>query len=462
MRPFSSEPPAASHPADPRPRAALESLGCRLNHSETEVIRQRLEQAGYRIVPWGEPADVMVVNSCTVTAEADATSRQALRKARRIQPTAQLAIVGCHAQLHATELAAEGLADLIVGNADKLSVVEQLQAASTSSDPALPSGPRVVRTPFSRQAFAFEFDPDALVSDDGGTRAHLKIQDGCDFMCSFCIIPKARGRARPRAFANLMAEAEALAERGAQEIVLTGVNLGTYDEDGLDLVQVIDRLDALPGVARLRISSIEPTTVMEGILERMAAPGHKLAPFLHLPLQSGSERVLSAMRRRYTAAQYEAFAERALAQVPDLCLGADVMAGFPGETDTEFGETFDLIGRLPFAYLHVFGYSPRPGTPAALMPEPIAPAVRDRRVAALRALSDAKRMEYHRRFLGRSADVLFEKPRRPDMAEGYTAHYVRVRVHTPDAAALRNRILPVKLLESGAHAVAGEIVATAF
>jgi threonylcarbamoyladenosine tRNA methylthiotransferase MtaB len=452
---------AAVSAPDPRPRAALESLGCRLNHAETELIRQGLERAGYRIVPWGEPADVMVLNSCTVTAEADATSRQTLRRARRVNPGARLAVVGCHAQLHAEALAAEGLADVIVGNGDKLAVVEQLKQpvadAPTGAAEGAPAAPRIVRAPLTRAPFTLDFDPAASRSADGGTRAHLKIQDGCDFMCTFCIIPKARGRARPRALDNLLAEARALAERGAREIVLTGVNLGTFAAEGCGLTEVVDRLDALPGLARVRISSIEPTTVDAGLLERMADPGHALAPFLHLPLQSGSDAVLTAMRRRYSAAQYAAFAERALAAVPDLCLGADVMAGFPGEDDAAFAETFGLIERLPFAYLHVFGYSPRPGTPAARM-APLPAPLRDRRVAALRALSEAKRLAFHRRFLGREVRVLFEKPRREDIAEGYTEHYVRVRAPAPGAALLRNRILPVRLIEAGAQSVAGEIV----
>ena len=452
-------PPATSsapsgHP-DLRPRAALHSLGCRLNHAETELIRQRLERAGYRIVPWGEPAEVLVLNSCTVTAEADATSRQALRRARRTHPDARLAVVGCHAQLHAEALANQGLADVIVGNGDKLAVVDHISAAPAAGTPA---APRIVLAPLARAAFALDFDPGSLRSEDGGTRAHLKIQDGCDFMCSFCIIPKARGRARPRSLDNLMAEAEALAERGAKEIVLTGVNLGTFEAQGVALPQVVDRLDALPGLARVRIGSIEPTTVDEGLLERMAAPGHKLAPFLHLPLQSGSDAILSAMRRRYTAAQYAAFAERALARVPDLCLGADVMAGFPGEDDSAFGDTFALVSGLPFAYLHVFGYSPRPGTAAARMPGAVPAPIRDRRVAALRTLGEAKRLAFHRRFLGRQVEVLFEKPRREGLAEGYTERFVRVQAPAPDAAALRNRILPVRLVEAGPHAAVGEIL----
>lgn len=425
-------------------RAALLSLGCRLNHAETQAIRGRLEAAGYEIVEWGGEADVMVLNSCTVTAQADAKSRHALRAARRENPAARLAVVGCYAQLNATRIAAQGLADVVVGNGDKLGVVELLDAAP-GTVPVIAAG-RIPRAPF-----AYEF----LAAGGGGTRAHVKVQDGCDFMCSFCVIPAARGRARARQLANVLAEAEALAASGAREIVLTGVNVGTYAESGATLLELMDRLSGLPGLERIRIGSIEPTTVPPGLLERMADAGHKLAPFLHLPLQSGSDAVLVAMRRRYTAAEYRRFAEDALAKVPGLCLGTDVMTGFPGEGDEEFGETFGFLERLPFAYFHVFPYSERHGTAAARMAGAVPVPTRQRRAAALRALSEAKQLAFHRRFIGQTLPVLFEQPRRPDLAEGYTANYIRVRVPHPHAAALRNRLLPVHLAEAGVEAVAG-------
>jgi threonylcarbamoyladenosine tRNA methylthiotransferase MtaB len=435
-------------PALPRKRAALHSLGCRLNHSETELIRRRLEQAGYEIVDWGAPAEVAVLNSCTVTAQADAGSRQALRAARRANPQARLAVVGCHAQLHAQALAAEGLADVIVGNADKLAVVGLL--AAPAGGPPRVAAPRIPRTPF-----AFD-QPQLAVSRDAGTRAHLKIQDGCDFVCAFCVIPRARGPARARKLDNLLEEAGALAAQGVREIVLTGVNLGTYAQDGAGLSGVVDRLNDLPGLARIRISSIEPTTVSPALLERMADPGHRLVPFLHLPLQSGSDAVLAAMRRRYTAAEFRAFAEAALAAVPDLCLGTDVLAGFPGEDAAAFGDTLALLEALPLAYCHVFPFSERAGTAAPLMAGAVPVPVRRRRAAALRALSEAKRLAFHRRFLGRSLPVLFEQPGTAGRAEGYTANFIRVQAPHADPAALRNRILPLRLTEAGADAVAGE------
>jgi threonylcarbamoyladenosine tRNA methylthiotransferase MtaB len=438
--------------ASERLRAALHTLGCRLNAAETDLLRRQLEGAGYEIVPWGEAAHLCVVNTCTVTAQADAKSRQALRAARRRNPEATLAATGCYAQRQPGSLAHKGLADLVLGNEEKLRLLAHLPAR----DAAETSAPRVVAPGLGRGAFRVPgFDAGQLITSDGDTRAHLKIQDGCDFMCTFCVIPAVRGRARPRALDDLRAEAEALAAAGFREVVLTGVNLGTYDDEGQRLVDVVDALAGIAGLARVRISSIEPTTVDAGLLERMADPAHRLVPFLHLPLQSGSAAVLAAMRRRYGPGEWRAFAERSLLRVPGLCLGTDVMVGFPGEDDTAFGETLALLEALPLAYCHVFPYSARAGTPAPRLPGAVPAPVKQRRAAALRALSESKRAAFHWRFLGRTLPVLFEQPRGPGMAQGYTENFIRVAVSAPDAAALRNRILPVRLIEAGPGRVAG-------
>ena len=432
-----------------KPRAAIHTLGCRLNLAESDLIRRQFEGAGYRVVPWGEAAEVTVVNTCTVTRQADAKSRQALRAARRNHPDTRVAATGCYAQLNARWLAEQGLADLVVGNGEKTSLVALLRDRPEA-------GGQVVAPPISPAPFAVPgFDAGEMITSDSGTRAHLKVQDGCDFMCAFCIIPMARGRARPREWDNLLAEARALAGGGVRELVLTGVNVGTYREGGRGLVGVVDALNELPGLARLRIGSIEPVTVEAGLLERMADPGHALTPFLHLPLQSGSARVLRAMGRRYGPGEYRAFAERALAAVPDLCLGTDVLSGFPGEDDEAFEETVSLLEGLPFAYFHVFPYSERPGTAAARRPGGVPVPVRKRRAALLRALSAEKQAAFHRRFAGRTLEVLFEQPKSEGLAQGYTANYIRVEAPAPDAGALRNRLLPVRLLEGGASRMAG-------
>ncbi len=429
--------------------AALTTLGCRLNHAETEAIRRSLEEEGFRIVPWGEQAELCVLNSCTVTAKADAKSRQALGAIRRSLPEATLALVGCYAQTQGERLKETGLADLIVGNQQKMELPRLLSAVEAGG------GPRVVRPPISRKPFhmAPRFDL------DGGTRAHLKIQDGCDFMCAFCIIPAARGRSRPRELDNLLDEARAMGEAGAREVVLTGVNIGTFDHEGKGILDVVDALRDLPGLMRIRISSIEPTTVPDGILERMADPGHPLTPFLHLPLQSASDRILEAMRRRYSIADYREAAQAALQKVPGLCLGTDVMVGFPGEDDRAFGETRDFLADLPFAFFHVFPFSRREGTPAARHENPVAEEKKAARARLLNRMSDEKRSAYHHSFEGRVLPVLFERSNADGMARGLTENYIRVEAPHPEPERLRNEVLPVRLLGDAGRCMRGEFAA---
>ncbi len=428
------------------------------------MLTSSLRAAGYAVVPWGEAADLLVLNSCTVTGVADAKGRQWLRSVRRRHPRARVAVVGCYAQTDGEALAAAGLADVVVGNGRKLALADILmeqqrerQSARQADPPdtsAAADAPLVLRAPIPRTAFTL----DHFAAPDAGTRGHLKVQDGCDFMCSFCIIPVARGRSRARTLDNLLAEAEALAAGGVQELVLTGVNLGTYAHEGRNLTDVVDALDGVAGVARLRISSIEPTTIDPGLLARMADPGHRLVPFLHLPLQSGAATMLAAMGRRYTPEDYRAFAEQALAQVPGLCLGTDVLVGFPGETDADFAETRALLAGLPVAYAHVFPYSPRPGTRATRLAEPVPPTVLKGRAAGLRELSDDLRRRFHLGQVGRVLPVLFERGRAADQAVGLTPNYIRVQVAHADPASLAGRMLPVRLLEAGTHVMAGTLV----
>ena len=397
------------------------------------MLRDRLQAAGYRTVSFGEEADFGIINTCTVTREADAKCRKAIRQFIQKNPQAFTAVIGCYSQMGAASIAEIPGVDLIVGNHDKFAVLDYLGQVKTER-------PVILRERISRNDFTHQFVGD-LPFDK---RANLKVQDGCDFLCSFCIIPFARGQARSRDWDNTLAEARAAAGRGIRELVLTGVNVGTYDNRGNSIVDLVDALNQIPGLLRVRISSIEPTTVPLALLDRMADPAHSLLPFLHLPLQSGSDKVLRLMRRKYAMGEYVEFVEEAARRVPGLCLGTDIMVGFTGETEEDFAETCRRFMELPFAYTHVFPFSEREGTLVLKRDEGWVPVEeRNRRCAHLRRLSSRKRHDYMGAHLGQSARVLLEDPR-DDGFPGYTENYIRVRVNNPGKD-IRNRLVKARL-----------------
>ncbi len=419
-----------------RPRAALHTLGCRLNQSETNLLAEKLTAAGYALVPFGAPAELAIVNTCTVTREADAKSRKLVRQFIRQNPHAYTAVIGCYAQIGAEALAdIEGI-DLIVGNQEKLNVLDYVAAGKNAT-------PLIVRDRFLRDDFTIDFAGEGTPLT---TRANLKVQDGCDFMCSFCVIPRARGRARSRALPNLLDEARSLVQRGARELVLTGVNIGTYAWEGHNILQVVEALAQVEGLARIRISSIEPTTIPTALFDWMADPAHPLVPHLHIPLQSGSDRTLSAMRRRDDRAAFIAFIEEAAARVPDLCIGTDVLVGFPGETKADFNDTERLLREAPVHYAHVFKYSARPGTASTRLADPVAPGVMAARSARLRKLSAEKTQAFRARFIGREVVVLIERAQNGHWC-GHTANYIPVAM--PGSANLRNTLQTVRLTRVG-------------
>lgn len=333
--------------------------------------------------------------------------------------------------------------DLIIGNQDKLSVLDYVIQGKNER-------PLILRERIDKKDFSISFAGEMPYNK----RANLKIQDGCDFMCSFCIIPFARGRARSRDFDNLLEEARSLAARGVRELILTGVNIGTYNSLGRDILPVIDELDAISGIDRIRISSIEPTTVPLEIFERMRDPGHALLPFLHLPLQSGSDKILRLMRRKYSVSEYTEFIQYAFRTVPGICIGTDLMAGFPGETEEDFEETCRLFLEQPLVYCHVFPYSERDGTPAARRTDSVPVPERNRRCARLRRLSAEKRHDFQARFLDRETEVLFEDPR-DGLWPGYTPNYIRVLCESPRN--LANRRARVRLARISADFVEGTV-----
>lgn len=425
-------------------RATVHTLGCRLNQSESQIIREKLEAAGYRYVSFGDTADLAVINTCTVTREADAKCRQAIRQFIRANPRAFTAVVGCYSQMGAKAIAEIPGVDLIIGNQDKLSVLDYVGDGKNER-------PVIVRDRIDRDDFSISFVGDQPLEK----RANLKIQDGCDFMCSFCIIPFARGRARSRDFNNLMEEAHNLVERGVRELVLTGVNIGTYDNQDFDIVRIVDHLDAIGGLLRIRISSIEPTTVPTALFERMADPEHSLLPYLHIPLQSGSDSILKLMRRKYTVSDFIKFINNAANRIPDLCVGTDILVGFPGEGEKAFEETCRVFLDNPFAYCHVFPYSEREGTMATRRPDTVPVPERNRRGASLRRLSAKRRHDFYESYLGRTMEVLFED-RRQGVWPGYTGNYIRVV--SESSVDLTNCLARVRLEKISADFVEGSIV----
>ena len=439
-------------------KVVFETLGCRLNHSESEILKRDLLQRGYQIAGEEDSADLCVVNTCTVTEQGDAKNRQLIRSLHRRHPKASIAVVGCYAQMDGNRISEIPGVRLVLGNEEKMNLPDHINGLKQEGRnqvliPGIKRGsfqaPIIPKTGNGKNldgsAIAWEFR----------TRASLKIQDGCDFMCSFCIIPFARGRSRYRDFNNLMEEARLLNEEGVKEIVLTGVNIGTYRDQGKNLLDIIDSLHRLEGPERIRISSIEPTTVPQGILERMNDSQHKLVPFLHLPLQSGSDQILQNMKRRYQSREFIQEIQQAVDQVEGICIGTDVMVGFPGETERQFNETRKLLEEHPFHYFHVFPFSPRPGTPANKMEDQVSPETIRDRAAVLRELSREKRKRANGNLIGTTQKVLFEA-RKPDGSQsGYTANYTRVTLQENPEQDHSNLILPVQITQLGDGMVYG-------
>ncbi len=426
-------------------RASVRTMGCRLNQSEGIALEGKLREAGYKVVPFGEPAELGVINTCTVTNEADAKSRNAIRRFSKKNPHATTVVVGCYSQISANEVAMVDGVDYVIGNHDKLNFLDYL-----SEDK--PDTPVVVRERIDREDFSIGLVGEAKFEQ----RANLKIQDGCDFMCSFCIIPFARGRARSREWEDLIKDARQMIDQGVRELVLTGVNLGTYQSAGRNFAGMIDGLSELTGLDRLRISSIEPTTIPEEIFGWMADPNHPLMPFLHVPMQSGCDRTLMRMKRRYHLQEMRDFFERAVHTVPDLCVGTDLMVGFPGESETDFEETCRTFIDGPYAYCHVFTYSERAGTPAAKSSEQIPMDERRRRSAHLRRLSASKKMDFHTSHKLREMRVLLENPKE-DSYFAYTDNYLKVRV-PENPMGLANHMARVRIGEAFPEYCMAELV----
>ncbi len=427
-------------------RASLHTLGCRLNQAETAIIANSLRQAGFQIVDFGEPSDVTVINTCTVTEQADAKCRQAVRKTLRKNPDTFVAVIGCYAQMAVDTISAIDGVDLIIGNEHKMNLVDFLDSGTKLEQPLVVHSPKI-----SREEFTIE----TVGLYDNATRANLKIQDGCNFVCSFCIIPTARGPARSRKPDDIIKEARALVEMGHRELVLTGVNIGTYAGEGKNFADVLDALENIDGLERIRISSIEPTTIAEQVIRKMAE-SDKLCNHLHIPIQSGDDGILKAMRRKYTVRDFTEFIEFAHDTVPGIGIGTDVMVGFPGEGREQFINTKKILGDLPISYFHVFTYSDRQGTSSVKMDNKVDPQEKKKRNRILIEQGKRKKTTFYRQHIGSRADVLFEQKDENGYWRGYTTNYMEVKMQSDED--LHNCVRCVQLEEIDGNYLIGRPV----
>ncbi len=396
-------------------KVAFHTLGCKLNFAETSTIARSFTEDSYERVSPDSKADIYVINTCTVTDAADRKCRQAVRKIIHRNPDAFIAVVGCYAQLRKEEAAAIEGVDLVLGTYEKFDLVSYIDNLDRRTAPEIHSCENIDTEGFM-----------ASWSAGDRTRSFLKVQDGCDYRCSYCTVPLARGKSRNPLISEVVEEARAIAASGVKEIVLTGVNVGDFGKStGETLEQLLRSLAGVRGLERLRLSSIEPDLVSDGIIDLIASE-KKLMPHIHMPLQSGSDRILGLMRRRYRRDVFRDRVMRIRDKMPGAGIGADVIVGFPGETEADFDETCRFLENLPVSYLHVFAFSPRPGTPAAELPGEVIKAEKERRSRKLIKLSESRRMLSMRNATGKIYDVLFEKRSADGMVAGLTGNYIRV------------------------------------
>jgi threonylcarbamoyladenosine tRNA methylthiotransferase MtaB len=406
---------------------AFHTLGCKLNYSETSSISKLLEDEGFEKKKFEEVADVYVINTCSVTDNADKECRHLVRRIQRQAPQSMVVITGCYAQLKPQEIASIPGVDLVLGAAEKFNIVSHLKELSKNDTAKICSCDIENVTGFH-----------SSYSGKGRTRSFLKVQDGCNYSCSFCTIPLARGKSRSDSIENVVKNVKQLAADGVKEVVLTGVNLGDFGNENENFFELIQQLDNVEGISRYRISSIEPNLLSNEIIQ-FVADSKKFMPHFHIPLQSGSNKVLGMMRRRYKRELYEEKVSLIKTFMPHCSIGVDVIVGFPAETDENFQETFDFLHSLNVSYLHVFTYSERDNTHAITL-SPIVPVhVRNERNKQLRNLSYMKSRHFYSQHEGQTRKVLFESGRDNGMMEGYTDNYIKVT--TPYREEWFNQIL---------------------
>jgi threonylcarbamoyladenosine tRNA methylthiotransferase MtaB len=417
-------------------KVAFYTLGCKLNFSETSTISRLFEDAGFAKVDFEEHPDVYVINTCSVTENADKKCKQLVKRAKKINPDSFVVIVGCYAQLKPTEIAAITGVNMVLGANEKFNILEHLEKIDQHTTETVVSFDNIKNTK--------EFVPSFSYGDR--TRSFLKVQDGCDYFCTFCTIPLARGKSRNANIEQTIIEAEKIAATEIKEVVLTGVNIGDFGQgEGENFFQLIQALDEVTGIDRFRISSIEPNLLSNEIIDFCLSDSKRFVPHFHVPLQSGSDRILQLMRRKYERSLYAERVQQIKSLRADACIGVDVIVGFPGETDEDFMETIDFLKDLDISYLHVFTYSERANTGAPKLGEAVPMDVRRERSKQLHLLSDRKKRQFYSENIGTKRSVLFEQEEDNGIMYGFTENYVKVK-HPYDEA-LVNTFQTIKLIE---------------
>ena len=429
------------------PTIALMTVGCKVNQYETEVLTELFRKEGYEIVPADAPADVYLLNSCTVTATGDQKTRQLLRRMKRINPSAVAVLTGCYPQAFPEAAAEIPEADVVTGELARRKIPELVKRAPRT-------GERIVEIPEHVRGEAFE--PMEVSALGSRTRAYVKIEDGCERYCAYCIIPKARGPIRSKPMADITRELTGLAAAGYKEVVLVGINLSSYGKEwGGRLIDAVDLACGIPGIKRVRLGSLEPELLSDGDIARMAAHPN-FCPQFHLSLQSGCDRTLRSMNRHYDTAEYARIVRVIRQNFENPAITTDIMVGFPGETEEDFAASVAFAREIAFAKVHVFHYSPRPGTPAANRPDQVPEPVKARRAKEMRDATKETRAAFLDRMVGRVEKVLVETTRLPLGYEGCTANYTPVRA--AGAENLQGKLLPVRLTAAGEDWCLGELL----
>lgn len=421
-------------------KVSLYTLGCKLNFSETSSIARMFEEEGFARVEFEETPDVYVINTCSVTENADKKCKQLVNKALKINPDAFIAIIGCYAQLKPEEIAKIYGVDLVLGASEKFKILEHFSNVQKREQTEIHA---------SKINQVNEFIPSYSKGDR--TRSFLKIQDGCDYFCTFCTIPLARGKSRNDSIAKTINVAREVAKTDVHEVVLTGVNIGDFGQGNEEnFFELIKQLDNIEGIERFRISSIEPNLLTNEIIS-FVSKSNKFMPHFHIPLQSGSNKILTLMKRKYLKELYVDRVRQIKQLMPHTCIGVDVIVGFPGETEEDFLETYQFLNELPVSYLHVFTYSERQNTTANKMSEVVPKEERSKRSKMLHILSEKKRRQFYSEHIGATYNVLFESENHEGYLHGFTENYIKVKV--PYDTALENTIQTMKLLHVDAEGI---------